>query len=172
MRQLLRTLISIAGMAFIATGANAQSVADFYKGKTLTLVTGTAGAGTYDLVAQLVAQYLPRYLPGNPTTIVQSMPGASHVRATEYINNIASRDGTVLGFVQPYVVLNKILNPTARYQPEKLNWITRLLPLNQIGFAWHTAGIKTIDQAKQKSMNIGAEGPPGPEPRCHGPSTA
>ena len=94
MRQLLRTLISIAGMACVATAADAQSVADFYKGKTITLVTGTAGAGFYDLLAQVVSHYLPHYLPGNPTAVIQSMPGASMVRATEYIDNIAPRDGT------------------------------------------------------------------------------
>ena len=88
MRQMLRTVIAFAGLLVVASGAAAQSVADFYRGKNITLVTGSAGNGSYDLVARVVSEYLPRDPPGNPTAIVQSMPGASHVRATEYINNV------------------------------------------------------------------------------------
>ena len=64
--------------------------------------------------------------------------------------------------MQPYIVLTKILNPTARYRPEDLTWISRLLPLVQIGLWWHTAGVSTIDQAKKKSLAFGAEGATGP----------
>jgi tripartite-type tricarboxylate transporter receptor subunit TctC len=154
--------MAIAGLTVFATGAGAQSAADFYRGKTITLVTGSSGNGSYDLVAEAVAQFLPQYMPGNPSAVIQSMPGASHVRATEYLNNIAPRDGTVLGFLQPYIVLNKILNPTTRYRPEELTWISRLLPLIQVGFVWHTVGVGSIDQAKQRSLSFGAEGATGP----------
>ncbi len=158
MRLTLAALFSLA----LAAGAAAQSPADFYRGKTITLVTGTAGAGGYDLAARIVGEYLPRHMAGNPATIIQAMPGASHVRATEYIASIAPRDGLALGFVQPYVVLNKILTPDARYDPAKLTWISRLLPLNQIGFSWHTSGVRDIEQAKQKQIVFGSAGATGP----------
>ena len=142
--------LALAALLAAVAAANAQPLGDYYKGRTITLVTGTAGNGNYDLIARVVAEFLPRYLAGAPNVIVQSMPGASHVRATEYVNNIAPKDGTVLGFVQPYIVLNKILTPAARYHPEDLTWIARLVPLNQFGFMWHRAGVSNIEQARQK----------------------
>ena len=157
-----RVWIALAVILGSVVAATAQPAPDFYKGKTITLVTGTAGNGNYDLIARVVAEFLPRYLPGSPSAIVQSMPGASHVRATEYINNIAAKDGLTLGFVQPYIVLNKILNPSARYHPEELTWISRLVPLNQFGFVWHTSGVASVEQVKQKQISFGAAGATGP----------
>ena len=158
----MRAIAAIMAFLLGAAGADAQTQSDFYKGRTVTLVTGTAGNGNYDLIARVVAEFLPRYLAGSPSVIVQSMPGASHVRATEYINNIAPKDGTILGFVQPYVVLNKMLTPNARYHPEELTWIARLVPLNQFGFMWHKAGVANIEQARQKQTSFGAAGATGP----------
>ena len=152
----------VLAMLFFGAPAHAQTPAEFYKGKTINLITGTAGAGGYDLAARIVGEYLPRYMPGNPGTVIQPMPGASHVRATEYLMNISARDGLSLGFVQPYVALNKILNPSARYDPEKMTWLTRLLPLNQIGFSWHTSGVTNVEQARQKVLIMGAAGATGP----------
>ncbi len=157
-----RALAVIVAAIAITTTAIAQTPAEFYKGKTVTLVSGTAGSGTYDLVGRVVARHLPHYLAGAPNAVVQSMPGASHVRATEYVENAAVRDGTVLGVVQPYVVLNKLLNPGARYHPERLTWIGRLLPLTQIGFAWRNAGVTRIEEVKSKAITLAAAGATGP----------
>jgi tripartite-type tricarboxylate transporter receptor subunit TctC len=149
-------------VAFAALPASAQTPEEFYRGKTMTLVTGTAGAGTYDLVARVVARHLPRFMPGAPGAVTQSMPGASHVRATEYIENVAPRDGLTLGFVRPYVVLNKLLNPASRYHPEKLTWISRLTPLRQLGFAWRNAGVSSVADVVKRQISIAAAGATGP----------
>jgi tripartite-type tricarboxylate transporter receptor subunit TctC len=65
---------------------------DFYKGKAVTLITSTGVGGTYDLIARLVARHMPRYIPGNPTMVVQNMPGAGNVLATNYMYNSAPKD--------------------------------------------------------------------------------
>ena len=107
---------ALIAAAFGST-AEAQSAANFYAGRTITLVIGSGVGGSYDSAGRLVAQYLKRYVPGNPTVVPQNMPGASSVRAAEYIFNVAPHDGTTLGFVQPTVVLNKVLDPSAKYEP-------------------------------------------------------
>ena len=76
MRRISLVFVMLAGLSFSAI---AQGQSDFYKGKTITLVTGTAGNGNYDLIARVVAEFLPRYLPGGPNAIVQSMPDRKSV---------------------------------------------------------------------------------------------
>src|SRR5262245_1044774 len=120
-------------VAALHSQARAEPAADFYAGKTITLIIGSGVGGSYDSGGRLVAQHLKRYIPGNPTVVPQNMPGASSVRAAEYVFNVAARDGTTLGFVQPTVVLNKVLDPAAKYDPRQLTWIGRLQRMVLLG---------------------------------------
>src|SRR5215471_9994705 len=82
--------------------ARAQSVADFYRGKTLRMLIGYGPGGGYDIYGRLVAEFLPRHLPGNPTIIAQNMPGAGSFVAAKYIYQLAPTARTVFGsFAQP-----------------------------------------------------------------------
>src|SRR5262245_6491959 len=132
--------------------ARAESAATFYSGKTITLIIGSGVGGSYDAGGRLVAQYLKRYIPGNPTVVPQNMPGASSVRAAEYVYNVAPRDGTALGFVQPTVVLNKVLDPNAKYEPRRLTWIGRLQRMVFVGVAWHDAPARSVEEAKKNEI--------------------
>ena len=89
-----RLALVLAVLPFLFRPAAAQTPAEFYKGKTISLITSTGVGGTYDVVARLVARYMPRYIPGNPTIIVQNMPGGGNVLATNYMFNLAPKDGT------------------------------------------------------------------------------
>jgi tripartite-type tricarboxylate transporter receptor subunit TctC len=148
-------------VALLHSTASAQSPAEFYAGKTITLVIGSGVGGSYDSGGRLVAQYLKKYIPGNPTIVPQNMPGASSVRAVEYIFNAAPRDGTALGFVQPTVVLNKVLDPNAKYDPRRLAWIGRLQRMVFIGLASHTAPAHSIEEAKTKTIVMAANAATG-----------
>ena len=139
--------------ASVAT-ASAEPVADFYAGKTITLIIGSGVGGSYDAAGRLVAQYLKRYIPGNPTVVPQNTPGASSVRAAEYIFNVAPHDGTALGFVQPTVVLNKVLDPKAKYDPRNLAWIGRLQRMVFVGIGWHDAPARSVEEAKRNELII------------------
>jgi tripartite-type tricarboxylate transporter receptor subunit TctC len=134
------------------TTAHAESAASFYSGKTITLIIGSGVGGSYDAGGRLVAQYLKRYIPGNPTVVPQNMPGASSVRAAEYVYNVAPRDGTALGFVQPTVVLNKVLDPNAKYEPRRLTWIGRLQRMIFVGVGWHDAPARSVEEAKTNEI--------------------
>ena len=148
-RAVLATALIAA--AFCST-AEAQSVANFYTGRTITLVIGSGVGGSYDSAGRLIAQYLKRYIPGNPTVVPQNMPGASSVRAAEYIFNVAPHDGTTLGFVQPTIVLNKVLDPSAKYEPRRLTWIGRLQRMTFVGVSWHDAPARSVEEAKRNEI--------------------
>jgi tripartite-type tricarboxylate transporter receptor subunit TctC len=157
----------VAGAAAFSLGAAcapamAQSVADFYRGKTVNLLVGSGEGGGFDLSARLTAQFIGKYIPGNPTVVVQNMPGASGLRVAENIFNIAPHDGTVIAITQPSLVLHKVVNPTARFNPLDYTWIGRIGSFVTYGVVWHTAPAQTIEEAKNKELILGAVGPSGP----------
>lgn len=144
-----------------AVNASADTVEGFYRGKNISLIIGSGEGASYDLVGRLVGQYLQRYIPGHPTVVPRNMPGASSVRATEYFYNAMPRDGTSLAFVQPTVVLNKITDPTAKYEPREFKWLGRVGEVVTVGVVWHTAPAHTVEEATQKEVIFGAAGATG-----------
>src|SRR5215211_2924022 len=119
-------VLSAIGCSIAPAQGQTQSVADFYRGKTISLLVGSGEGGGFDLSGRLTAQFLNRYIPGNPTIVVQNMPGASGLRVAEYIYNVAPRDGTVIAITQPSIVQHKVVNPLARFNPVDYTWIGRL----------------------------------------------
>src|SRR6266853_5601497 len=109
----------------VSTAPVCAQSADF-RCKTISLLVGSGEGGGFDLSARLSAQFLGRYIPGNPTIVVQNMPGASGLRAAEYIYNLAPRDGTAIAITQPSMVQHKVLNAAARFDPREFTWIGRL----------------------------------------------
>ncbi|HLQ91422.1 MAG TPA: hypothetical protein VK148_15455, partial [Xanthobacteraceae bacterium] len=102
---LVTTVTLVAGVTLVATvtlvtglawPAHAQTVADFYKDRPVTLITGYSPGGGFDLYTRVVANHLGRHIPGNPRIIVQNMPGAGSTRAAGHLYNIAPKDGTVI----------------------------------------------------------------------------
>jgi tripartite-type tricarboxylate transporter receptor subunit TctC len=131
----------------------------FYKGKTITLITSTGVGGTYDVVARLFARYMPRYIPDNPTIIVQNMPGGGNVLATNYMYNLAPKDGTAIATIHSAMPLQQVLDPQGvRYDADRFNWLGSTGPQNEVILVWHTAGIKNIEQATAKEIVLGGTG--------------
>src|SRR5262249_39930512 len=135
---------------------------DVYRSKTITLVVGSGEGGGFDLSARLVAQFLPRFIPGGPTIVVQNMPGASGLRVAEYMSNVAPRNGSVIAITQPSIVQHKVLNATARFNPAEYAWIGRLGGVVTFAVVWHTAPAETMEEAKRHELVLGAVGPSGP----------
>jgi len=109
----------------VASPACADTVADFYRGRTVTLIVGYGPGGGYDLFARLLARHLGRYIPGNPTVVVQNMPGAGSLRATNFLYTAAPRDGSVIGGFARDMPLLAILraNAAAVFDPRKFTWL-------------------------------------------------
>jgi len=122
---LLRFAAVAAALALAGVPAQADAVADFYKGKIVSLVVGYGSGGGYDVYGRLVAAHLGKYIPGNPTVVVQNMPGAGSLRSVNYLYNTAPKDGTILAtFARDMPLLGLIgNNPNVRFDPRKLTWL-------------------------------------------------
>jgi tripartite-type tricarboxylate transporter receptor subunit TctC len=110
---------------WLALPARADPVADFYRGRTITLVVGYGPSGGYDLFGRMIARHLGRHIPGNPSIVVQNMPGAGSLRATNWLYAVAPRDGTVFGIIARDMPLLAILgtNRAATFDPRKFTWL-------------------------------------------------
>src|SRR5712692_7738933 len=124
--QVLPTLQALLAALLVANSALAQDpVADFYRGRQVNLIVGYGPGGGYDIVARLLARHLARQLPGNPSIVVQNMPGAGSMRAVNYLYSVAPRDGTTLGLIGSDMALSALIggNPSAQFDPRKLTWL-------------------------------------------------
>ena len=119
----LRWAIAAIAM-FAAQTAFADSVAEFYRGKTLSLVVSTTTGTSYDLMGRTLARYLAKHIPGAPAIIVQNMPGADGIVAANYMYNVASKDGTVLAGLQGTVPFEPLLGAReATFDSTKFSWL-------------------------------------------------
>jgi tripartite-type tricarboxylate transporter receptor subunit TctC len=150
----LATMLAVAH----ALPAQAQSVADFYRGKTINLYVGFGPGGGYDLYGRIVAEFLPRHLPGNPTIVVQNMPGAGSFVAARYMADVAPKDGTALGSLAQTLAFDSTINPSTRLAAAKFHYIGRATTNIDVGAALPAAGIKSFDDARQRQITVGASG--------------
>src|SRR5579871_575407 len=155
-----RLFARLAAFILIAAPAQAQSVADFYRGKTVTIVVGADVGGGYDLTARTVAHYLGRHIPGEPSIVVQNRPGASSVVAVNYVYEIAPKDGTVIGAAQrpiPFQILFE--NAGVRFDVRKMQWLGSTA--NELGVVvvWHTAPQQSVDDLFRMETVVGGDGP-------------
>ena len=157
--------VAFASAVFLSTLSStvglADPIADFYKGKTVSLIIASAEGGGYDIAGRLIAEYLSRHIPGNPTVIARNMPGASGMRAADYVYNVAAQDGTVISIPQPTMLLNKVVDPSARYEPKGFNWVGRLSAPRTYGVVWHTAAVQSVERATAQELVLGAAQGPG-----------
>jgi len=110
----------------LALGWSSTSLAQapFYQGKTIRLVVGSSTGGGYDLWARLLARYYGKYIPGNPTILVQNMPGAASIVATNYLYNVAKPDGLTLAALLPAIYFDQLVGrPEAKFDFAKIAWI-------------------------------------------------
>jgi tripartite-type tricarboxylate transporter receptor subunit TctC len=130
-----------------------------FEGKTITIVTSTGVGGVYDLTARVIARHMGRHLPGNPTLIVQNMPGGGNVLATNYMYNIAPRDGSVIATVHNAMPLHQVLDGRGvRFDAGKFNWLGSTGPENEVILVWKGVGIETIQQAREREVVLGSTG--------------
>src|SRR5262249_47043872 len=110
----------------------------------------------YDINGRLVAAFLGKHIPGNPTVISRNMPGASGMVAADYMFNVAPQDGTAISIPQPTMLLNRVLDPTARYTPQGYTWIGRVGTLQTFGVVSRKAPVQTVAQARTTEIAMGA----------------
>lgn len=141
--------------------AKAQTVDAFYQGRTMSIVIGSGPGGGYDLVGRLIAQFYGQHLGAGVSIIPRNIPGASSVVAAEWFSNVAPQDGSVIGVFQPTIVLHKLTEPSAKFEPEKFGWIGRIATAPQFGLVRTDAPAVDLEAMKQKPVIIAASSPTG-----------
>jgi tripartite-type tricarboxylate transporter receptor subunit TctC len=105
--------------------AHADTIADFYRGKQISLIVGYGPGGGYDVYARLLARHFGKFVPGEPNVIVQNMPGAGSLRAVNYLYNVAPKDGTTIAMFSRNMPLMGLLgaNSNVQFNPRRLTWL-------------------------------------------------
>lgn len=155
--------MTAAGALFAAlapTSAIADTAADFYKGKTIRVVIGYGEGGGYDLYGRLAAQYLGRFVPGNPSVIAQNMPGAGSRIAAKYLYTAAPKDGTHIGIVSQAIANDAALEGGSKdFDVTRFAWIGRFNSNVDVGITLHDSSIKTLQDALTREVAIGGLAP-------------
>ena len=164
----MRTIL-LAGAAVIASlvssDAKADAVADFYKGKTITLFVGAGVGGSYDLYARLLAPSLSKHLPGNPTVVVKLiLGGGGGLPAAIHMQRSATRDGTSIAMTQQTIVVAQLIEAVAqgKYDVNTWGWLGLMAPIRNMLAVWHTAPAQTLAEAKEREVIVGANGRTSP----------
>ena len=156
----LLALLAVAAPLFMAERASSQSVADFYRGKTIRLIVGFGVGGGYDANARLLARFIGQNLPGNPRVVVQNMPGASSLKAVQYLDNGAPTDGTVVTAFNAGLVMESLTKPEEI--PIDLNnyaWIGSLSQEIRVCYVRSETGIRTWNDVLQSQrLSLGETG--------------
>jgi tripartite-type tricarboxylate transporter receptor subunit TctC len=154
----LRLIVGIFLAAVAACSARAQD-APFFRGKTIRILLSAGVAGGYAEYARLLAQHMGNHLPGKPDLIVQSMPGAGGLLATNYLYSQAPQDGTTIGIIHSTVPLAPLFGTAgARFDALKFNWLGSLDRADGMCTAWHTSPIKTWADMLDKEFVVGSTG--------------
>jgi tripartite-type tricarboxylate transporter receptor subunit TctC len=159
---LLRRLgvVAIFVLSGAAPAAAQEATADFYRGKTVTLVIGTGPGGAYDIHGRLLARHLAQHIPGVPKLVVQNIPGAGSVQAANYVFNIAPQDGTVLGNILNTLPIVQLLGLVkTQFEVAQFQWIGNMTEELSVMVAWHTAKAATLEQAKSVQLLMGSTSP-------------
>jgi tripartite-type tricarboxylate transporter receptor subunit TctC len=156
MRHLLISLLTLA--AATAT-AHAQSVEEFYKGKTVSLVVGFSVGGGYDLYARHLARHMGKHIPGQPAIVTQNMAGAGSLRAANYIYTAAPKDGTAFGTFSRTTGINPLLESGATFDGTKFTWLGSVTDDTSLCVTWHTSPVKTWKDFVEKPVTLGGQGP-------------
>jgi tripartite-type tricarboxylate transporter receptor subunit TctC len=145
----------LAGTFSLVATATAQ---DFYKGKTLTIVVGSSPGGGFDAVARRLAARIGDHIPGNPSVIVQNMPGAGSLTAVRYLDTAAPKDGTVITTFNPGLVTQSIVQPDkVKIDFANFGWIGVVSPEFLVCYGFGPHGVRTWDDMmKRKQFVLGA----------------
>jgi tripartite-type tricarboxylate transporter receptor subunit TctC len=142
-----------------ALPAAGQPAADFYKGRTISFLIGYGPGTGYDVYARLLIRHMARHIPGTPNMVPENMPGAGSMVMINHLFNVAAKDGTVIGMPARNLVIEPLFgNAQAKFDATKFAWIGSMTREVSLCFTWHSAGLKTLADAKTREVLVGATG--------------
>jgi tripartite-type tricarboxylate transporter receptor subunit TctC len=159
----LACTVSLLAADVSAQNALAQdAVANFYRGKTITIGVGFTAGGGYDLHARTLARHMGKHIPGNPSIVVKNVPGAAGLVLANQLYNTAPKDGTEFATFDRAIPLEPLVAPErARFDSLKLNWIGSTDNDVSTCFAWHTSPVKTFADVLKRELLVGGTGTGG-----------
>jgi tripartite-type tricarboxylate transporter receptor subunit TctC len=156
---LLLALVLASSTGATAQGTATQGANEFLKGKQIRIVVGTAPGQDYDLWARLIGRHITRHVPGQPALIVENMPGAGHIIATNYLFNVAPRDGTVIGMVSRNMTDAAVMGlANVRYDPGRFNWLGSPEINHRVMFVSTSSGFDKVSDLFERELIVGAPG--------------
>jgi tripartite-type tricarboxylate transporter receptor subunit TctC len=151
------TFLALSGLA--PSTATADPIADFYRGKSVSMIIATAPGGDYDLRARLIARHIGRHIPGNPTIVPRNMPGGVGLQAMNFMANVAPKDGTTIHAIMQNMSTHQALGGTGvEFDTRKFFWIGNTTDTPNVINSWHTTDIRTIQDVMTRELVVGAPG--------------
>ena len=152
-----RSWVLATAIAVAAPGldAQAQSPAEFYKGKTVEIYIGYSVGGAYDVYARLLARHMGKHIPGKPTVVTKNMEGAGSLRLANWLYTVAPKDGTVFGIIGRGIPFDPLLGGTGQFDATKFSWIGSANDEVSICAAWHATPVNTFEDLLTREMIVG-----------------
>ena len=143
----------------VVISARADEVADFYRGRSVTLFIGYSAGGGYDAYGRVLARHLGKHIPGEPSVVVQNMPGAGSLRCANFLYNLAPRDGTAIGHFSRGLAMEPLIgtSPT-QFDARRFGWLGSGTDEVSIFVTWHSSAVKSWDDALIKPFTVAGEG--------------
>lgn len=152
-------LCAAAALAASVATAHSADATDAFQDKTVQMYIGYSAGGGYDVYARLIARFLGSHIPGHPEVVPSNMPGAGSLRLANWLFNVAPKDGLAIGAVARGIAFDPLLNPVDnQYEATKFNWLGSANNEVSVCAAWHTTGIKSIDDLKAHELTVGGTG--------------
>ena len=152
--------LAIAGLLLTGPSAQAESAAEFFKGKTIRMVVGIDVGSGYDVNARLLARHLVNHIPGKPAIVVQNQPGAGSATMTSQLVAQGPFDGTVIGAAFAGMPTLPLLAPgKVRFDPTQLIWLGNTNRETHVTYVWHTSPVQSFEEVKTKELIMGAQAP-------------
>jgi tripartite-type tricarboxylate transporter receptor subunit TctC len=154
-----RIALVAAVVSLWPTVVGAQSVEEFYRGRSITMLVGGGAGGGYDTYARIFARHMTRHIPGNPNIIAKNMPAAAGLAAAGTLYTTADKDGATIAAFTNGAAMDPLLgNPSARYDAQKFNWLGSIGKLQNVCATWHLSPVKTIAAARSREVIVAAAG--------------
>jgi tripartite-type tricarboxylate transporter receptor subunit TctC len=140
-------------------GTSGQTVEEFYRNKSITMLVGGGAGGGYDTYARVFARHLSRHIPGNPNIIAKNMPAAAGLAAASTLYSAADKDGSTIAAFTNGAAMDPLFgNAGARYDAQKFNWLGSIGKLQNVCATWHRSEVKTIAAARAREVIVAAAG--------------
>ena len=147
---------ALAAGSLLALGAP-LGAADYFAGKVITIQVPSGPGASYHAYCQMVQRNIFKYIPGNPTTTIQNLPGGGGAKSASYMYNAAPKNGTVIAMIAPGTITVPLVRKV-KYDAREFEWLGSPAARPYGLWAWHTTGIKTLEDTRKKEVTVATSG--------------